>query len=332
MLVVTSNPHRKIILSEVSRCRGRKRLYFSWGVFCGRGIDRKFVYQKHRSSFSRRICLFFSSSHLFLPASPLWAGGRVLRRTAYGDAFLRIGGLRGCVRVTQRSGIRRRVVEVERRAADWWGVCAIDVSGFLLSPPPRHSLLFLLWLFAVSQLQSECMLINWNALCVCVRETADIWLLIKQHRAGVFNYLYYIYILYHYNDWLIKFLSNMDCWSVPTWVYTFTREACLHMHIFYRPPALYFVSSPHWLRERYLFNSILFICIAHFHKLQIGLRVLYNLYTYDIPVPEPHIGSGRTPKQPFTGLLSLIEGAAQISAQALSSLHASNWEEPLGQT
>jgi len=28
--------------------------------------------------------------------------------------------------------------------------------------------------------------------------------------------------------------------------------------------------------------------------------VLYNLYT-DIPVPKPHIGSGKTPKQPFTG-------------------------------
>jgi len=47
-------------------------------------------------------------------------------------------------------------------------------------------------------------------------------------------------------------------------------------------------------------NSIQFICIAHFHKLQICLGVLYNLYT-DIPVPEPHIGSGKTPKQPFTG-------------------------------
>jgi len=32
--------------------------------------------------------------------------------------------------------------------------------------------------------------------------------------------------------------------------------------------------------------------------------VLYNLYTYDIPVPGPHIGSGKTPKKkkiPFTG-------------------------------
>jgi len=27
------------------------------------------------------------------------------------------------------------------------------------------------------------------------------------------------------------------------------------------------------------FNSIQFICIAHFHKLQISLGVLYNLYT-----------------------------------------------------
>uniref|UniRef100_A0A8C3AZU8 EGF-like domain-containing protein n=1 Tax=Cyclopterus lumpus TaxID=8103 RepID=A0A8C3AZU8_CYCLU len=30
-------------------------------------------------------------------------------------------------------------------------------------------------------------------------------------------------------------------------------------------------------------------CIAQYHKLQICLRGLYNLYTYDIPVPGPHI-------------------------------------------
>jgi len=27
------------------------------------------------------------------------------------------------------------------------------------------------------------------------------------------------------------------------------------------------------------------------------LRGLYNLYTYDVPVPGPHIGSGKTPQE-----------------------------------
>jgi len=36
-------------------------------------------------------------------------------------------------------------------------------------------------------------------------------------------------------------------------------------------------------------------CIAHYHKLQMCLLGLYNLYTYNIPVPEPHIGSEKTP-------------------------------------
>jgi len=42
-----------------------------------------------------------------------------------------------------------------------------------------------------------------------------------------------------------------------------------------------------------LFNSIQvsLFCIAWYHKLQICLKGLYNLYTYDIPVPGPHIGS-----------------------------------------
>jgi len=31
-------------------------------------------------------------------------------------------------------------------------------------------------------------------------------------------------------------------------------------------------------------------------ELHIFLRGLYNLYTYDIPVPGPHLGSGKTPK------------------------------------
>jgi len=40
--------------------------------------------------------------------------------------------------------------------------------------------------------------------------------------------------------------------------------------------------------------------IAQYHKLQICLSGLYNLYTYDIPVPEPHIGSQKTPQiKPF---------------------------------
>jgi len=43
-------------------------------------------------------------------------------------------------------------------------------------------------------------------------------------------------------------------------------------------------------------NSIQFnlFYIAQYHKIQICLRGLYNLYTYDIPVPGPHIGSGKT--------------------------------------
>jgi len=48
-----------------------------------------------------------------------------------------------------------------------------------------------------------------------------------------------------------------------------------------------------------LFNLIQFslFCIAHYHKIQICLRGLYNLYTYDIPDLWPHIGSGKTPKK-----------------------------------
>jgi len=37
--------------------------------------------------------------------------------------------------------------------------------------------------------------------------------------------------------------------------------------------------------------------IARYQKLQIPLRGLYNLYTYDIPDLRPHIGSGKTPKK-----------------------------------
>jgi len=47
-------------------------------------------------------------------------------------------------------------------------------------------------------------------------------------------------------------------------------------------------------------NSIQFICIAHFHKLEICLSALQSVHI-DIPAPKPHIGSGKTPKQPFTG-------------------------------
>jgi len=49
------------------------------------------------------------------------------------------------------------------------------------------------------------------------------------------------------------------------------------------------------------FNSV---CRAKYHKLQIWLGGLYNLYTYDIPDLWPHIGSGKTPqklKNAFTG-------------------------------
>jgi len=37
-------------------------------------------------------------------------------------------------------------------------------------------------------------------------------------------------------------------------------------------------------------NSISWFCIAQYHKLQMCLRGLYNLYTYDIPDLWPHIG------------------------------------------
>jgi len=36
---------------------------------------------------------------------------------------------------------------------------------------------------------------------------------------------------------------------------------------------------------------------AQYHKFWMCLRGLYNLYTYDIPVPGPHIGSRKTPKK-----------------------------------
>jgi len=44
-------------------------------------------------------------------------------------------------------------------------------------------------------------------------------------------------------------------------------------------------------------------CIAQYHKLQICLRGLYNLDTYHIPVPGPHIrtNSQEIEKKPFTG-------------------------------
>jgi len=44
--------------------------------------------------------------------------------------------------------------------------------------------------------------------------------------------------------------------------------------------------------------------IAQCHKLRISLRGLYNLYTYDLPLPGPHMGSRKTPKnekKPFQG-------------------------------
>jgi len=37
--------------------------------------------------------------------------------------------------------------------------------------------------------------------------------------------------------------------------------------------------------------------MAQNHKLQIYLRGLYNLYTYDILLPRPHIEKGKTPQR-----------------------------------
>jgi len=45
----------------------------------------------------------------------------------------------------------------------------------------------------------------------------------------------------------------------------------------------------------YLYFTLFYI--AQHHKLQISLKGLYSLYTYDIPVSEPHIGSGKTLKK-----------------------------------
>jgi len=42
-------------------------------------------------------------------------------------------------------------------------------------------------------------------------------------------------------------------------------------------------------------------CVAQYHNLQICLRGLYNLYTYDIPDLWPHTGSGKKLKQNFHG-------------------------------
>jgi len=44
-------------------------------------------------------------------------------------------------------------------------------------------------------------------------------------------------------------------------------------------------------------------------KLQISFRGFYSLYTYDIPVPGPHIGSGKTPKKSFQGEKKIISRA-----------------------
>jgi len=65
------------------------------------------------------------------------------------------------------------------------------------------------------------------------------------------------------------------------------------------------LNDPHFppllFGKKSLVKSIQFICRAHFHRLQICLRVLLQSVHIDIAVPEPHIGSGKTPKQPFTG-------------------------------
>ena len=50
-----------------------------------------------------------------------------------------------------------------------------------------------------------------------------------------------------------------------------------------------------------LFNSIQFILYSPKSQIQICLWGLNSLYTYDIPVPGPHIGSGKTPPKKISG-------------------------------
>jgi len=66
----------------------------------------------------------------------------------------------------------------------------------------------------------------------------------------------------------------------------------LHMHTY--PTSHAYV--PHFTCIHTLLQSSLF-SKAQYHKLQICLRGLYNLYTYDIPDLWPPIGSGKTPKK-----------------------------------
>jgi len=43
-------------------------------------------------------------------------------------------------------------------------------------------------------------------------------------------------------------------------------------------------------------------CIAKNYKSQTCFKGLYSLYTYDIPVPGAHIGSGKTPPKTLDGI------------------------------
>jgi len=50
-----------------------------------------------------------------------------------------------------------------------------------------------------------------------------------------------------------------------------------------------------------VFNSIQIICIAHFHKLQICLRGLYNLYTSTSPTFDLTSDQEKLPTNPSRG-------------------------------
>jgi len=56
---------------------------------------------------------------------------------------------------------------------------------------------------------------------------------------------------------------------------------------------------------------------------QICLWVLYNLHTYDIPVPGPHIGSGKTPKKKIKPF-SWRKKGRNLGGRGISSAMASD--------
>jgi len=62
----------------------------------------------------------------------------------------------------------------------------------------------------------------------------------------------------------------------------------------------------------FTFNTIQLFCIAQKPKSQICLRGLYNLYPYDIPVPGPHVGSGKS---------------SQKNKMAYDRMHSSTFEK-----